>query len=153
METKDALHKAQSLCSRGEKCSFDIIKKLYDWKADRDDFDTIIESLIDDNYIDEERYAVAFVKDKFRFNKWGKTKITFALRQKNIPSRFINQAITSEISEEDYLQTLKNELEKKQKSIKETEKESIKIKLIRFASGKGFEYDIILRVIEEYDLS
>ncbi len=146
MEIKDAIYKAQSLCSRSEKCSFDVIKKLYDWKADRDDFDEIIESLIDDNYIDEERYAIAFAKDKFKFNKWGKIKITYVLRQKNIPSDFINNAIGN-ISDKDYYQTILNELEKKLKSINDTD--SKKIKLIRFASGKGYESDIIFKALKD----
>ena len=146
MEIKDAIYKAQSLCSRSEKCSFDVIKKLYDWKADRDDFDEIIESLIDDNYIDEERYAIAFAKDKFKFNKWGKIKITYVLRQKNIPSDFINNAIGN-ISDKDYYQTILNELEKKLKSIKDSD--SKKIKLIRFGSSKGYESDIIFNALKD----
>ena len=81
---KDALSKAQALCAKQEKCEFDIRKKLYDWKLDVKEHDKVINELKKDKYIDDQRYAIFFAKDKFNFGKWGKIKIEFALKQKCI---------------------------------------------------------------------
>ena len=89
---KDALSKAQALCAKQEKCEFDIRKKLYDWKLDVKEHDKVINELKKDKYIDDQRYAIFFAKDKFNFGKWGKIKIEFALKQKNIPVGYIQNA-------------------------------------------------------------
>ncbi|MCK5170313.1 MAG: RecX family transcriptional regulator, partial [Bacteroidales bacterium] len=74
---KEATLKAQSLCAGQEKCVFDIRKKLYDWKLPTKDHDAVIDLLINDQFIDEQRYALFYAKDKFNFNKWGKIKIEY----------------------------------------------------------------------------
>lgn len=149
---KDALIKAQNLCAQQEKCESDIRKKLYDWKTLPIEHDKIIDLLKKDKFIDEQRYAISFAKEKFRFNKWGKIKIEFTLKQKNIPSDFINNAL-NEINELDYDSILENELIKKLKTIKDTDEYTIKTKLIRFALSKGFEngkvFDMVSIILEK----
>lgn len=135
---KDALVKAQNLCAQQEKCEFDIRKKLYDWKSKPEDFDDIINDLLNDKFIDEQRYAISFAKEKFRFNKWGKLKIEYSLNQKNIPHNYIKNAL-AEINETDYDILLENELLKKLKTIKDTDEYTIKSKLTRYVLSKGFE--------------
>jgi len=146
-----ALQKAQSLCAMTEKCDADIRKKLFDWKLPDKDHDKIIESLKNDNFIDEKRYAILFAKDKFRYNKWGKIKIDFALKQKKISSENIKLAL-EEIPEKEYEELLKNELVKKIKVLKETNEYTIKSKLMRFASSRGFEsgkvFDMVSSIME-----
>ena len=148
---KDALIKAQNLCAQQEKCESEIRTKLVTWKVKPDDFDKIIEQLKVDKYIDEQRYAVSFAKEKFKFNKWGKIKIDFALKQKSIPKEFIANALM-EIQEDDYNSILLNELQEKLKSIKETDEYTIKSKLLRYALSKGFEngkvFDMVSKIIE-----
>lgn len=135
---KEALVKAQNLCAQQEKCTYDIRKKLYDWKSNPKDFDNIINKLLKDKFIDELRYAISFTKEKFKFNKWGKIKIKYSLNQKNIPHVYIKKAL-EEIKEADYNLILKNELLKKLKTIKNTDEYTIKSKLVRYGLSKGFE--------------
>jgi regulatory protein len=148
ISAKKALVKAQNLCASQEKCKSDIRKKLYDWNIKPDDIENIIDQLTESKFIDETRYAEYFVRDKFRFNKWGRIKIEFALKQKQIPQEIIRKAL-SEINETEYCESLKNELIKKHKSIKDTEPYKIKEKLLRFAQSRGYEPEISLREIEK----
>ena len=85
--TKVALTKAQNLCATQEKCISDIRKKLFDWKLPSTEHDSVINTLLEDKFIDEQRYALFYTKDKFNYNKWGKIKIEYALKQKNISSQ------------------------------------------------------------------
>ncbi len=143
-----ALNKAMYLCGKAEKCKADIRKKLYDWKANPSEYDKIISELEKQKFIDEKRYAKYYVRDKFEFNKWGKIKIRTMLFQKSIPEKIINEAL-SEIPEKKYIETLKYLLNQKKKSIKDEDKYKQKQKLIRFAASRGFEPDLILRILEK----
>ncbi len=143
-----ALNKAMYLCSKAEKCKFDIRKKLYDWKVNPYEHDKIINQLEEQKFIDEERYVKYYVRDKFEFNKWGKIKIRTMLFQKNIPENLINNAL-SELSEKKYIETLEYLLKQKRKSIINEDKFKQKQKLIRFAASRGFEPDLILKILEK----
>lgn len=149
---KEALIKAQNICAVQEKCIYDIKQKFYQWGVKNTAFDELITNLTDDGFINEERYAMAFAKEKFRFNKWGRVKIEFALKQKNIPDQFIKKAL-GEIPPEEYDHTLEKELIKKLKSLKDTDQYTIKTKLIRYAASKGFEngkiFDMVNTIIEK----
>ncbi len=144
---KKALNKAMYLCSKSEKCKSDIQKKLFDWKANPLEHEKIIKYLEKNKYIDEERYVKFYVNDKFKYNKWGKIKIRTMLFQKKIPEKFINEAL-SKINNENYLEMLKNVINKKEKSLKETDPYKLRNKLLQFASSRGFEPDIIMKIIE-----
>ncbi|MFO7844047.1 MAG: regulatory protein RecX [Bacteroidales bacterium] len=135
---KQALVKAENLCAQKEQCINDIKQKFYRWGINTSDSETLIASLVNDKFIDEARYATAFAKEKFRFNKWGKIKIEYALKQKNIPEDYIHQAL-NQIPLSEYNTVLEKELLKKRKSIKDTDQYTIKSKLVRFAVSKGFE--------------
>ncbi|RLD53381.1 MAG: RecX family transcriptional regulator [Bacteroidetes bacterium] len=146
MTYQKALNKAMYLCSKTEKCKSDIRKKLYDWKANPDEHDKIIQQLEDQKFIDEERFVKYYVRDKFEFNKWGKIKIRTMLFKKQIPESLIINEL-KQISEEKYKETLEYLIKQKQKSIKDTEPYKIKTKLLRFAASKGFEPDLILSIL------
>jgi len=135
----EALNKAMKICSREEKCSFDIRQKLGQWQLPQDDHQKIIDQLIDEKFISDERYVHYFVRDKFKFNKWGKLKINYMLKMKHFPASLISQAINQEIPEEMYNQTLKELLEAKKAQINETDSMKLKAKLIRFATSRGYE--------------
>ncbi len=145
---KQALIKAQNLCARSEKCKADIRQKLYDWQISSQDINKIIDLLIQEKFIDELRYAEYFVRDKYRFNKWGRIKIAYILKQKQIPPNFINQAL-HEINEKEYRESIKNEIIKKHKNIKNTEAHKLKEKLLRFSQSRGYELEISLDIIEK----
>lgn len=148
---EQALIKAQNLCAHQERCISDIRKKLYDWNLPEEHHQKLLQNLQDNKFIEEERYAKFFARDKFKFNKWGRIKIEYALRQKNIPANLICDAL-SQISETDYEVLLENELLKKKKAIKDQDEYTIKSKLIRFATSKGFEsgkvFDKISSIVE-----
>lgn len=148
---KEALVKAQNMCASQEKCKSEIRKKLFDWKLPKNMHDQIIDELVKDQFIDEIRYAHFFAKDKLKYNKWGKIKIAYTLKQKDIPEDYIQTAL-DEIEEIFYDEILKNELLKKLKSIKDTDEFTIKSKLMRFAASRGFEsgkiFDTVSKIME-----
>ncbi|MBE9467548.1 MAG: RecX family transcriptional regulator [Bacteroidetes bacterium] len=144
-----ALKKASLICSKQEKCKFDIKKKLIDWEQKSDSINRIINSLEKDKFIDEKRYSSFYVRDKFRFNKWGKIKIRFTLRQKSIPEKYIYAAL-NEIDNKEYIKTLEKEIQKKQKLIKYENDYELKNKLLRFAESRGFEKDLIFKTIDKF---
>lgn len=145
---KEAISKAQQLCAEKEKCVSDIQQKLFDWKLPETDHHTVIKKLLEEKFIDEERYALYFTKDKIIQNKWGRIKITFALKQKKINDEFIKNAF-DHFSETEYENILKNELLKKLKTIKDKDEYTIKSKLLRFAASRGFENGKVFDMLSE----
>lgn len=143
----ELLNRAASLCSRSEHCIADITDKLRRRGSAPDVTARIIRRLVDENFIDEERFAKAFVRDKYRFDKWGSLKIRQALLLKHIPEDNIDTAL-DEINREEYLDNLKALLTAKRKNIKDEDDYQIRGKLIRFALGRGYEMDEVLRFID-----
>ncbi len=143
-----ALSKMQFICSRQERCCSDIRKKFENWSLSYDDQDKIIQSLIDDKFIDERRYTGYYVRDKYKFNRWGRIKISHHLKQKQIPEYIIMEAFDS-ISEEIYVDNLEDILNSKLRSTREDDPYKLKAKLFRFAQSRGFESNLILRCVEK----
>ncbi|MDR3652033.1 MAG: regulatory protein RecX [Paludibacter sp.] len=143
---EELLHKAASYCSISEHCISEVEEKLTAWCVSCDDKPIIIKRLIAEDFINEKRYCAYFVKDKFRFNKWGKIKITYALKQKGLSNELINSALTT-IDDGEYEELLASILKTKLTGLKyefEYEKQG---KLFRFAQSRGFENNVIERVI------
>lgn len=147
-QQSEAFYRAAALCSRAEKCSADILTKLSHWGVGEVDAGVVLKQLIEEKYVDDERFARSFVKDKFRFNKWGRIKIAYQLRGKQVDSNTIDLAIT-EIDDEAYWETLIQLVAEKNRSVKESNPYERKAKLIRFAQSRGFEMDLIYQAIEE----
>jgi len=145
---QEALLRAQKLCSAEEKCKSDVRKKLFDWGINSENTEKVIAQLLQENFIDERRFAKAFSKDKMRLNKWGKIKIAFELNQKKLPRNVIQEAV-SLIDEAEYLEVLKKETLKKLRSLNDKDPFVMKGKLHRFASSKGFENEVIFKVLDE----
>ena len=143
-----AYDKAAFLCSRSEHCSSDIQEKLKLWGFSAEDAVLVIAKLVEEKYIDDERFARAYVKDKFRFNHWGKQKIAFMLHSKNISLEIMELAF-NEIEDEGYSNELRRLLTDKEKSIKAKDKYDKRNKLMRFAMGRGFESGQIYAVLKE----
>ncbi|MDD3566986.1 MAG: regulatory protein RecX [Bacteroidales bacterium] len=148
MDAKKALDRAQWLCSQSEKCTFDIKKKLLQWDVDEMEGEKIINALLEDEFIDESRYAISFAREKARFNKWGPKKIEMALRAKRIADEHIAIALaeSAEHSNDDMLREL---LTSKAKTIKAKDSYDLKTKLIRFGMSRGFEYGRVLGIVEK----
>ena len=138
-------------CAYQERCQTDVREKLKNFqdKISFEEMNQIMSSLISDNYLNEERFANAYAGGKFRIKKWGKAKIRMMLRHKKISDFSINKAINA-IDDSEYLNTLREILEKKLTELK-SEKNKIKkhYKVLRFAQSKGFETDLILDVLKE----
>ena len=143
-----AYDKAALLCSRSEKCTSEIFEKLKLWGLSVEESAPIVDKLVEEKYLDNERFARAFVKDKFRFNHWGKQKIAHILRAKNIPPE-IQELALEEIVEDNYSDELRKLLTDKEKSIKAKDKYDKRNKLMRFALGRGFESDKVYVIFKE----
>jgi len=147
-EYNQILQRMMSLCSKNEKCAYDIEQKLRKNNYSDDDIKKIINELHESDFINQGRYAEAFVNDKLRFNHWGKRKIAYALKAKNIDEEIINQKL-EEIDPELYEEILKGELEKKINRIDKITDKSEKEKVVRYLLQKGFEYGKIFDIIEK----
>jgi regulatory protein len=143
-----ALNRAMALCAGREICSYDINRKLIFRGLKDDEASKILNILIQDKFIDDERYALAFVKDKFRNNKWGRIKIGSALKMKRIPEEMIRNAMES-INDEEYNNLLKSILAKQKKTIKAKNQFDLKGKLLRHCLAKGFESHLVYDLLNE----
>ncbi|MEA3461955.1 MAG: regulatory protein RecX [Bacteroidota bacterium] len=146
MEYKVALQRAAALCSSQEQCSSHIRTKLNQWKVSDPDADKIIELLKKEKFLDDARYATFYVRDKYRFNGWGKIKLAVMLRQKEIPSPYIEEAL-SQIDPEHYKQTCERLISEKSATLKESNQFKRKGKLFRYAAQRGFESDLIHQIL------
>jgi regulatory protein len=143
---EELLHKAASYCSISEHCVSEVEDKLNAWGVSSGDKQKIIDRLISEDFINEKRFCTYFVKDKFRFNKWGKIKITFALKSKGLDKDTILNAIGT-IDDGEYEEMLASLLKTKLVGLKyefEYEKQG---KLFRFAQSRGFENNVIVSVL------
>jgi len=143
-----AYDKAAFLCSKSEHCSFDIQEKLKSWGLASTDIDAVIEKLTAEKYIDDERFARAYAKDKSRFNKWGKQKIAFMLRNKRIAPEIIRLAL-EEIEDDGYTDQLLKLLTDKAKTMSSANKFDRRNKLMRFALSRGFESEQINKALQK----
>ncbi|NDW08786.1 regulatory protein RecX [Dysgonomonas sp. 520] len=142
----NALARVAAYCSKAERCEYDVRKKLLGWELTEEEQQRIIERLRKEKFLDERRFVQSFVKDKIRFNKWGKAKISFELRKKKIPADIINECL-GELDESELDESLRKILETKNKSIKAQNDYERKTKLIRFALSRGFSMDQVLKTL------
>ncbi|MFV0471085.1 MAG: regulatory protein RecX [Paludibacteraceae bacterium] len=138
--------KAASYCSMAEHCISDVEIKLKAWGVSPENSQEIVSHLLEQDFINEQRYARAFVREKFEINKWGKIKILLALKEKGIDKDSINNAL-AHIDEGEYEELLARLLKSKLQTISyeyEYEKQG---KLFRFAQSRGFESNVIEKVL------
>jgi regulatory protein len=145
---KIALDKTMAQCSHREFCCYDIRNKLSLWGVDNNDTEKIIGILISENFINESRYASAFVRDKFKYNKWGKVKIAAHLRAKKLPPDIISSALDS-IDNNLYNKLLRELIEAHRKSVKAKNQYDLKAKLLRYGLSKGFESSLLYDILNE----
>jgi regulatory protein len=147
---KSVLSKAMSLCATREYCTDDISNKLESWGIKSPDTEKILSILTAEKFLDDRRYAEAFVKDRYRHNKWGRIKIAAQLRIKRIPHDIIISAMET-IEEDDYRQTLREILSSHKRFIKAKNQYDLKGKLMRYGLSKGFESNILYDLLNEGD--
>lgn len=142
--------KAEAFCIQAERCMADVKAKLDTWGADETTAESIMTHLKKERYVDHARFCAAFVRDKYRFNQWGRIKIRQALRLKGIPTDLIATGL-EEIDEQEYLSILSNLIRQKKKSVKARSEYEQNAKLIRFAVSRGFEPEDIFRFLKQPD--
>lgn len=147
---RTALNKAMALCSKKEYCVSDLLSRLRSWGTDDNDNARIIELLKKENFLNEERYARGFVRDKFNFNKWGKIKIATHLKSKNISGDLIKKSLST-IDNEIYNKTLVNLISVHRRSVKAKNQYELKAKLLRYGISKGFESSLLYDLLNMYE--
>jgi regulatory protein len=141
-----ALLKAANYCAYQERCHNEVLEKLSEWGIWGIDAQEILLTLIEQNYLNEERFAIAFAGGKFRVKHWGKVKIKLELKQRDISEYCLNKAL-NEISDQDYLHTLNEQIDKKWAETKDKNLLSKRAKVARYVIGKGFEQDLIWNIL------
>ena len=144
---KEAYLTLAALCAQAEHCQWEMLEKMRRWEVPEEAQARVMQRLVKERYVDDERYARAFVKDKIRYNKWGRRKVDQALWQKHIDED-IRKRVLDEVDDEEYLGVLRPLLKQKRKSTKANSDYELNQKLMRFALGRGFTFDIIRQCID-----
>jgi regulatory protein len=140
------LGKARNFCAYQERCISEVAGKLKAWKVGQKRVEKILEQLIHEDYLNEERFARSFAGGKFRINHWGKTKIIYELEKRQVPDLIIQIGL-EEINDEEYEETLKELLQRKNREIHETDPLKRKQKLIAYGLQKGYHYGLVKQVL------
>lgn len=152
MTEQEAYLQLAALCAQAEHCQQEMRDKMRRWELDETVQNRIIDRLIKERYVDDERYARAFVKDKIRYNKWGRRKVQQGLWQKRIDAD-IQQRVLDEIDEKEYLDILRPLLKQKRKNIRAASDYELNQILARFALSRGFTFDLIRQCLDVDDES
>jgi|WetSurMetagenome_2_1015567.scaffolds.fasta_scaffold308811_2 regulatory protein len=148
----DALFKLSAMCSSAEHCSYEMIEKMRKWGMAEEVQSRLMQQLTKEKYIDDSRYCRFFVRDKIRYNKWGRMKIEQALWQKHI-SKEISGPVFDAIDDDEYVKVLRQLIAAKRKSVKAESDFERNGKLIKFAIGRGFGMDIVRRCMNTEGVS
>lgn len=144
--------RAEAYCSAAEHCRSEVRAMLERHGAEKPDIERILDYLVKEGFIDESRYARAFVHDKVRFAKWGRGKIAQALWQKRVPQDVAEKAISS-IDDEEYMTALKDVVKSKYRTVKgETEYER-KMKTMKSVCTRGYEPALVRKVLDIQDFT
>ena len=146
-----ALEKAGHYCAYQERSQQEVRDKLYEWGLWPEAVENTIVKLINEGFLNEERFAKAYATGKFRQKSWGKIKIKQGLKLKRVPDVLIKKALNG-IDFDAYLQTLRDVLTKKAAWVKEKDARKRHYKLQQYAIGRGFESDLILDVLKASEL-
>ena len=149
---EQAYAKLAAFCAAAEHCESELWKKLTQWGISTSASGDIIRRLLKENYINDIRYGNCFVRDKFKYNKWGRIKIKQALVQKGLSASVIEQSL-EEIDEQAYEELLLDLLKKKSTLIKAGSDYECRCKLMRFGAGRGFEQGVISRCLSRLGCS
>ncbi|MFM7628108.1 MAG: regulatory protein RecX [Algoriphagus sp.] len=144
---EEARGKLETYCSYQDRCGWEVRRKLYEHEIQGNNVDVLLEELTHSGFLDEARYARSFARGKFRIKKWGKSRISRELKHRQIPSALIKLGL-SEIDEEEYLATLREEAEKKWQKTKEKDPYKKRYLVTHYLMGRGFEQDLIREVLD-----
>lgn len=139
---EEAKEKLSSYCAYQERCAWEVRRKLYEKEISGEKAEELIEYLITEKFLDEERYAKAFARGKFRLKKWGRNRIKLELKMRQISEELIRKGL-SEIDPEEYYDTLLSETEKKWEKTTEADLFKKRFKVVGYLMQKGFEQDLV----------
>ena len=146
---EQALPQVKQFCVYRERCHSEVKEKLYSLGLHKNDVEQLMAQLIEENYLNEERFAKQYAGGKFRMNQWGRVKIKYALRQKQVSDYSIRKGL-KEISKSDYKKTLQKLAEQKLKTLKnESNVFSKRKKLQDYLLGKGYEGEVVREIVNE----
>ena len=151
IDEKAALAKAEHYCAYQERSQQEVRDKLYEWGAYPSIIEKVISALIESNFLNEERFANAYVTGKFRQKGWGRVKIKLGLKQKKVSEPLIKKALKS-IDEDDYMQMLIKVIDKKSAMLNEKNTYKRQYKLHQYALSRGYENDLISDVLKDSGL-
>lgn len=146
---EQALYRAAALCSGSEHSTTEVMEKLTKWGLSRDDAEKAIDYLIDEKYIDNERYCRAYCNDKFRYNHWGRIKIAQMLRLQHMNDKDIRQGMAV-IDEDEYLTAIDEAIAQKARSVHDEDDYTRRGKIIRHLLSRGFETDLVLSRMDRF---
>ena len=135
------------LCARSEHCQHEMLEKMRKWGMADEAQARVMQRLVSERYVDDERYARAFVRDKIRYNKWGRRKVEQALWMKRIDDD-IRERVLGEVDDDEYISVLRPLLKQKRRSTKAQSDYELNQKLVRFALSRGFTFDIIRQCMD-----
>ena len=148
---QQALPKAKIYCAYQERCHSEVKDKLYSFGLNKNEVEEIVSTLIEENFLNEERFAIMFAGGHFRSKQWGKIKIAHALKQKQVSPYCIKTAL-QHIDADDYQLTLKKLLERKFELLRaEKNKYTKKKKLLSYLLQRGFEMSLINETLAAAD--
>lgn len=148
LTAEQALQKLRHYCGYQERCHSEVREKLYSLGARKKDHDKIIATLIEEGYLNEERFAIAYAGGKFRMKQWGRVKIAYALRQKQVSDYSIKKAL-KQIDEKDYRAALTTLAKEKYESLKDEQWLVRKKKVLDYLLQHGYEADLATRAIDQ----
>ena len=136
------------LCARSEHCQYDMLEKMRKWGMTDEEQARVMQRLISERYVDDTRFARAFVRDKIQYNKWGRRKVEQALWMKRIDDD-IREQVLGEVDDDEYIGILRPLLKQKRRSLKAQSDYELNQKLVKFALSRGFTFDIIRQCMDD----
>jgi regulatory protein len=149
---EEAKEKLSTYCAYQERCIWETRRKLYEKGIKEPHSDELIDYLLEERFIDEERFSRSFARGKFRLKKWGKGRIRQELRLRQLSDENIRKGL-SEIDPDEYYETLLSQTEKHWERIKEADLFKKKFKVVHYLMTKGFEQDLVKEAIESLNRS
>lgn len=149
---KEAIHKIEHYCAYQERCHEEVVQKLRSMKMDSEEIDHIIAHLINDNFLNEERFACSFARGKHRMKHWGKIRITNELKFRGINQTLINIAL-KEIDSEEYYMIFDTLANRQWESIQETNSLKKRKKFCDYMLRRGFESNLVYEKVRELESS
>jgi regulatory protein len=144
---KELLEKLRKYCAYQERSHHDVVQKMWDLQIPQEWRDDMLIALIQENFLNEERFARSYARGKFNIKKWGRVKIIQGLKQHDVSKKCIDLALT-EIDEDRYLEALRETIDLKKSKLKEKNPWKRRGAIYKFATGRGFEGNLVTEAIK-----